>query len=578
MSRRRALLIAALALLAGLASEAVRQVWRQPLWLPLLDLAVGQTLVWCGLVAAVSRPLQPAGVRLVLAGFLWVVGPPRQWYSGMGMTEDFQQLDAIAFTIVGWSDVVLAFIALSFAGRWPAGRRNRGMVVALALAYSFQTVTRFLLRMPDLFGTDVPDAVGAAVAVANIACLCALAFSGVVIARRYVVASPAARRLLGPVLAAGVISGLVPLYGLWYPLSFLGFMDPIPEVTSVPVFWATNSLRILVPIAMLAGILRQRASRTAVAEVVATVGHETTPGELERALGRAVSDPTLRVLAWDEATASYREADGAAVAEPAAGARLAVTSIRAGDRLLGAIVHDPLLLEDPTIMAAGASLTRLVLDNERLTRELREQLEEVRASRTRIVEATDAERRRIERDLHDGVQQRLLALALSLRRGAVGEPPDSRAAAALNRGADEAVAVVEDVRELAQGIHPAVLSEAGLGPALRGLADRSPIPVSLELDLDGSLPPSAAGAAYFLASEALANVAKHASASGAWIRAAEADGELQISVEDNGRGGADPAGHGLRGLDDRLAAIGGTLAVRDRVGGGTVVSATIPVR
>jgi signal transduction histidine kinase len=328
---------------------------------------------------------------------------------------------------------------------------------------------------------------------------------------------------------------------------------------------------------MLVGILRQRASRTAVAGVVATVGHRTTPGELEQALGQAVSDPTLRVLAWNESEGTFVAADGLAMMDPVAGTNLAMTPILAGDRLLGAIVHDPALLEDPTIMAAGASLTRLVLDNERLARELRGQLEEVRASRARIVEAGDLERRRIERDLHDGVQQRLLALALSMRRSAGLEPDDSRARAALVTGADEAVAVVEEVRELAQGIHPAVLSEAGLGPALGALADRSPVPVVLDLSLDGSMPPTVAATAYFVASEALANVVKHASASAAWIRAAEKPEELRITIEDDGRGGADPRGHGLRGLDDRLSAIGGSLVVRDGVDGGTVIEARIPV-
>lgn len=576
MTRRRALVVAAVALACGLASEGLRQVWRQPLWIPVIDLSVGQTLVWCGLIAAVARPTQPAGLRLVLAGFLWIVGPPRQWYSGMGMTDDFQQLEAISFALVGWSDVVLAITALSFAGRWPAGRLSRATVGVLVVAFGFQTAARLLLRAPDLTGVDVPDWVLPAVGVADVARLAALAIAALVIARRLLAASPAARFALGPVLVAGAVSSLVPLYGLWYPLSSFGLMDPIPEATAVPAFWVTNSLRVLVPIAMLVGILRQRASRTAVAGVVASVGHGTTSGELELALGRAVSDPTLRVLGWDDPAGTYLDAAGARVAVPA-GAGLSVTPIRAGERTLGAIVHDPALLEDPTSMAAIASITRLVLDNERLTRELRQQLDHVTASRARIVEAGDAERRRIERDLHDGVQQRLLALALSLRRSGALEPEGSRARAALDRGANEALAVVEDVRELAQGIHPAVLTEAGLGPALRGLAERSTLPVDLSMDLDGSLPPAAAAAAYFVASEALANVVKHAGASAAWIRAAEADHELRLSVQDDGRGGADRAGHGLRGLEDRLAAIGGSLAVHDRPGGGTVVEAVIPV-
>ncbi len=255
---------------------------------------------------------------------------------------------------------------------------------------------------------------------------------------------------------------------------------------------------------------------------------------------------------------------------------MVATLVPGADGPLAAIVHDRALAEDPALVAAGVNVTRLVIDNRRLSRRLQLQLDEVRASRTRIVEAGDAERRRIERDLHDGVQQRLLALALALRRAGASATADSAAAAALLRGADEALGVVGDVRELAQGIHPAVLTEAGLPAALRALVDRSPVPVDLELTLDGAASPTASEAAYFVASEALANVVKHASASSVRLVAAEGDGQVRISVEDDGRGGADPRGAGLRGLDDRLAAIGGTLSVTERSGGGTVVSATIP--
>ena len=149
---------------------------------------------------------------------------------------------------------------------------------------------------------------------------------------------------------------------------------------------------------------------------------------------------------------------------------------------------------------------------------------------------------------------------------------------ALRRGADEALGVVTDVRELAQGIHPAALTEAGLAAALRSLAARSPVPVELDIDVDGDGDPTATATAYFVASEALANVVKHAGASSASIRALQRDGVIHIAVEDDGRGGADPEGAGLRGLEDRLAAVGGTLLVSDRPDGGTVVSAGIPVR
>ena len=230
------------------------------------------------------------------------------------------------------------------------------------------------------------------------------------------------------------------------------------------------------------------------------------------------------------------------------------------------------------LVAAGVAMTRLVIEHQQLSRQLLRQLDEVRASRVRILEAGDAERRRIEHDLHDGVQQRLLALALSLRRASATPTIDAEAAAALDRGADEALGVVSDVRILAQGVHPAVLSEAGLGAALRALAVRSPVPVDVELDLDGRVGTSAAATGYFVASEALANVVKHASASSVTLRAIEHDDWLHLDVSDDGRGGADPRGRGLRGLDDRVTAIGGTLSISGRPGGGTTVAASIPLR
>jgi signal transduction histidine kinase len=577
VTRRTAVLIGAVAVVAGFASEYVRQVWIQPLWVPLVDLAVGQLLVWCGLIAAVARPRQPAGRRLVLAGFLWIVGAPRQWFPNQGMTDDFLQLDAISFTLVGWSDMVLAFIALSFASRLPARRRDRAMAVVLVVAFAFQTAARVVSRGPELFGVtfiDTPTIVG----IADIARLIALGVAGLLILQRWLAASPAARYLLGPVLPAGAVAALVPLYGLWYPLSQLGVIAPLPEDFTVPVFWVTNAVRALVPIAMLAGILRQRGSRAALADAIAVVGPTASSNDLEVALAGALGDPSLQVLTWDDAAAGYVDGSGVSTPLPKPSGTTVATLVPGHDGPLAALVHDRALAEDPTLLAIAAAVTRLVIDNGRLSRELQRQLDEVRASRARIVEAGDAERRRIERDLHDGVQQRLLALALSLRRAgsqATGDP--ALAADALSRGADEALGVVADVRELAQGIHPAVLTEAGLPAALRALADRSPVPVALELDLDGTSAPGPIETAYFVASEALANVVKHASASSVRLSASAREGAIHISIEDDGRGGADPGGAGLRGLDDRLAAVGGTLIVSDRPGGGTLVSASVPL-
>jgi signal transduction histidine kinase len=577
VSTRTAALVGALAVAAGLASEYVRQVWIQPLWVPIADLAIGQLLVWCGLVAAVARPNQPAGKRLVIAGFLWIVAAPRQWFPNQGMTDDWIQLDAVSFTLVGWSDVMLAFIGLTFAGRWPVRRRDKAMVLALVAAFAFQTVARIWLRQDTFFGLEVPDVAYTTVGLADITRLSVLGLAGILILRRWFGASAPSRRLLGPVLIASAISALVPLYGIWYPLSQLGFIDPLPVNFYVPIFWVTNAIRALVPIAMLVGILRQRGSRAAVADALAVVGLAPSAGALEQALARALGDPSLRVLTLDQEAGSYVDGLGRPAQLPAPDGSM-VTYVSDARGPYAALVHDRALAEDPALLAAGVAVTRLVIDNQNLSLELRRQLDEVRASRARIVEAGDNERRRIERDLHDGVQQRLLALALSLRRAGTRSTVDPVAADELNRGADEALGVVEDVRELAQGIHPAVLTEAGLGSALRLLAGRSPVPVDVDIALDGAASASAQAATYFVASEALANVVKHAGATMVRLLASELDGKIRVVVEDDGRGSADPSGKGLRGLDDRLAAIGGTLSVAERPGGGTIVAATIPLQ
>jgi signal transduction histidine kinase len=254
-----------------------------------------------------------------------------------------------------------------------------------------------------------------------------------------------------------------------------------------------------------------------------------------------------------------------------------VTPVETAGRRLAVIVHDPALDEDPGLVSAGVAVTRFAIDNERLGLEISRQLEEVRASRARIVEAGDAERRRIERNLHDGVQQRLVALAMALRRAGGDAEIDSEAGRALCRGADEALVVVEELRELARGIHPAVLTEAGLKPALQALADRSPVPVELDADLGRNVNGTAAATAYFVASEALANIAKHAGATTIRLSARTDGDRLTIRIDDDGVGGADAAGSGLRGLADRVAASGGTFRVEAGPGGGTSVSAVIPL-
>jgi signal transduction histidine kinase len=204
---------------------------------------------------------------------------------------------------------------------------------------------------------------------------------------------------------------------------------------------------------------------------------------------------------------------------------------------------------------------------------------ELTASRARIVAAADETRRRIERDLHDGTQQRLVTLVIELRLAKADVPLElSETHGTIDRVADELDRAIDELRELSRGIHPAILSEGGLGPALKTLARRSAIPVKLGRVVDRRLPEPIEVAAYYVVSEALANVTKHANASRVDIEGSVRDGRLRLSVRDDGVGGADPGrGSGLVGLQDRVEALGGTIKIDSSAGSGTCVVVTLPI-
>ena len=272
------------------------------------------------------------------------------------------------------------------------------------------------------------------------------------------------------------------------------------------------------------------------------------------------------------------DASGASYAVPDDGPRRAVTWIEHEGEPLAVLAHDPSLRDEPKLVEAVAAAARLALVNARLHAEVRAQLDAVKESRGRIVTAADEERRRIERDLHDGAQQRLVALALELRSAqrTLGDEADPGVDRLLESTADELQVAVEELRALAHGIHPGTLTQAGLASALESLAARMPVPVTVDA-LQGRLSPEVEATAYFVASEALANVAKHAHATKAAIRAARVDGTLVIEVSDDGVGGAAAStGSGLRGLADRVEAHGGRLSIESVPGAGTRVVGEIP--
>ena len=255
--------------------------------------------------------------------------------------------------------------------------------------------------------------------------------------------------------------------------------------------------------------------------------------------------------------------------------RRTVTEIDHHGSHVAAIVHDRAQDAD-TVRAAGAA-TALMLENQRLDAELRARLVELRASRARLVEAADGERRRIERDLHDGAQSRLVALALNLRLARMRVTDGTDTAALLDGSIDELGQSLKELRDLARGIHPVVLSERGLEPAVRALAARAPVPVDIVGRATGRLPAAVETAAYFVVSEALTNVSKYAHAEHATVRVERVDGQLLVEVSDDGVGGASAGdGSGLRGLADRVAALSGTLEVSSPPGQGTRLRAQLP--
>jgi signal transduction histidine kinase len=333
-----------------------------------------------------------------------------------------------------------------------------------------------------------------------------------------------------------------------------------------------------VPYVFLGSLARTRLIRAgAFGELVTGLGKAPGRGELRDALARAMGDPSLEVAYWLPGPEKYVDAAGKPVELPAANPRRAVSEVRLEDRRVAALMHDS-SLDDPELVLGIGTAAALALENERLDAELRSKMEELRASHARMIEAGLAERRRLERDLHDGAQQRLVSLALDLRmaeRRLETDPAGARQI--LLAAGTELEAALGELRELARGIHPAVLSDRGLDAALEALAHRASLPVELEAEIGERLPEAVELAAYFVVTEGLTNVAKYAQASQATVRALRRDGRVIIEVADDGVGGADPAaGSGLSGLADRIVALDGRLEVRSERGSGTVLRAEIP--
>jgi len=484
---------------------------------------------------------------------------------------------------IGIGSVVFVHLVLAFPTGRLSDRYDRIVVVA---AYAFILATRlvwvlvwsppldpvgFSPRNPYVLwpNADLAQLFGPGAIVVMAPFLYVAVLAG--LARHWRRASPALRRALLPIIVAAPLQLAITL--AWHLVD----ADPaglrnLRSALEQPIVGLAG---LVFPVGFLLGLLRTRLARGSIADLALELGRGVPLGGLRETLARALRDPTL-VLAYPAASGSgYVDPDGQSIdvpGEPVADRGIA--RLERDGETLAVLAYDPALdQEDPGRVGAVASMARMALENERLAAQVRAQLDEVRASRARIVEAGNAERRRIERDLHDGAQQRLVALAMRLdqaREGSAG------AATLIDETTAELLRAVREVRDLARGLHPTILTDAGLAAAVEALAERTPLPVKVAVT-EARFPPEIEAAAYYVVAEGLTNIARYAGATEARVEATAKGGRLVVTVTDDGRGGADPSsGSGLRGLVDRLAAIDGELQITSKAGDGTTLTAILP--
>jgi signal transduction histidine kinase len=559
-----ALGLAALALVTG----ADREDADPAVWI-VLAAALGWGFSFAGIYAWWRRPDNRSGALMTLVGFLWFLGAltsaSSAWVYTLGLLLSGLWVGALVHMLVAFP-----------TGRVEPGFERRVVVVGWATASLLPLLGALVTAEPGDCADCPPnqlliwdsDTAASAVNVLTSAIEVVLLVSlAVVLIRRWRAFGKVQRRALSPVLWTGA---LVAFLGIATVIPVAFEADAVSGVLSAILMVTVTAL----PIAFLLGLLRSSLSRAgAVNALFARLGGVSARDALAEALG----DDSLALAYWLPDSGRYVDAFGQTVALPADGDERAVTVIEREGAPVAAIVHDPALLDDRELVRTAGAAAALALQNERLGAEVQARYDDLRAASERLVAASDAARRRIERDLHDGAQQRLVSLSVTLNLARKHAVPGSRTETLLAGAVTELSAGLSELRDLARGIHPAVLTERGLHTALEALAARAPLPVTICGELDGRLPPAVESVAYFVVMEALTNVAKYASASAAEVTIEQIDGRVLIGVRDDGVGGADPgAGSGLAGLSDRVIALGGRLRVDSPVGGGTRVEAALP--
>jgi signal transduction histidine kinase len=522
-----------------------------------LGLLVGWSFIGTGLFAWWRRPGNRTGLIMAAAGFAWLA-------TGASASDD-DLVYTIGELLDGLFPAILGHLLVAFPTGRLQTRAERLVVFGAYFAVTVLQVPSLLFEEPgeprnlliveaDQPLSDALDAMQFAVAVGLIAA------SWTIIVRRE--RARPRDRAWRPVLWTGglAVAGFVLAKGFDAAGSPSDALDVLSQ-----------ALVATVPFGFLVGLLRSRlAQGQAVTELIERVGQAPGEGELRAALADALGDPSVALAYWLPESERYVDALG----HPVTVAGTGWTEVEVGGRRVAAIAHDPALDDEPQLVRAASAAAALALENQRLEADLRARIEELRTSRARLVEAGDTARRRLERDLHDGAQSRLVAVMLKLRLAQMKVEGSSEAAELLDEAGADLRASLEELRELARGIHPAILTDRGLAAALQALAERAPVPVSLSV---AEVPRAVEAAIYFVVSEGLTNVAKYAGASSAAVTVRREATAVSVEIADDGVGGADmAAGSGLRGLSDRVGALDGRVWVESPPGEGTTLRAEIP--
>jgi signal transduction histidine kinase len=521
--------------------------------------------VFAGLIAWYRRPDSRFGPLMVVAGFT-MFASTLAWADG-----------AVLRTIGQAFDLLPAVVFLHVFLAFPSGRLEHGFERALVLAGYVAALGLQIVWMA--LGGYGPDSLIEVVAKPDVAqtlqdiqlvAISAFCLTGVavLVARRRGAGRPLRRSVA--LLVDSFALGLVMIAALFLTGAFDG---PAFETIRRATFFVIG----LAPAAFLIGLLSARLARSTLADLLVDMRSDPPPTDLRDALARALRDPSLTLAYWLPEFESWSEADGRAVELPEAGHGRTTTLVEREGEPVAVLVHDSSLDDEPELLDAVSAAAGIALDNARLQAELGARLEELRGSRVRVIEAGQKERQRLERNLHDGAQQRLVALSLELNMLRKRFDADPEAGTRIDHARSEIALSLEELRDIAHGLHPAVVSGHGLAVALESLAARAAIPVRLSVELEDRLPEPLEVAAYYLVSESLANVGKHAHATSATVAVARADGQVVVEIVDDGIGGADTErGSGLRGLADRVEALDGRLRVWTPAGHGTRVRAEIP--